>query len=131
MDQEAIALTEKRALQIAIALAGLVPVLAGLTGMVPAELGLSGDAPSLTHAVYLSGLLVGIGLAFWSLIPSIEQRGEAFGLLAAIVVIGGLARLIAAVRLNIWTPSVTAPLAMELLVTPALWLWQRQTAKST
>ena len=124
-------MTEKRALQTAIALAGLVPVVAGLTGMVPGELGLSGDAPSLTHAVYLSGLLAGIGLAFWSLIPSIERRGEAFGLLAAIVMLGGLARLIAAVRLAAWGPSVTAPLAMELLVTPALWLWQRRIAKST
>ncbi|MEP6831530.1 MAG: DUF4345 domain-containing protein [Rhizomicrobium sp.] len=123
-------MTQRRALQIVVALAGLVPVLAGLLGQAPAILGLSGDAAALTHAAYLSGLLAGIGLAFWSTIPAIEKRSEAFGLLAAIVVLGGLARLIMAARIDVWTLNVTLPLAMELLVTPALWLWQRRIAKS-
>ncbi|MEO7053939.1 MAG: DUF4345 domain-containing protein [Rhizomicrobium sp.] len=122
-------MTQKRALQTAVAFAGLVPVLAGLLGQAPAVLGLSGDPAALTHAAYLSGLLAGIGLAFWSTVPSIEKRSEAFNLLAAIVVLGGLARLTMAARLNIWSLNVTLPLVMELLVTPVLWLWQRRIAK--
>jgi hypothetical protein len=122
-------LRQKPALQIAVALAGLVPVAAGLLGQFPAMLGLSGDAATFAHAAYLSGLLVGIGLAFWSTIPAIEKRGEIFGLLTAIVMLGGLARLTMAVRMNVWTLDVTLPLLMELLVTPALWLWQRRIAK--
>jgi hypothetical protein len=129
VDQEAGALTEKQALQLAVALAGLVPVLAGLLGMAPAILGLSGDAASLTHVAYLGGLLTGIGLAFWSTIPSIEKRSDVFSLLAAIVVLGGLARLTMAIRMDIWTPNVTLTLAMELLATPGLWLWQRRIAR--
>jgi uncharacterized protein DUF4345 len=129
LDQEAGALREKQALQFAVALAGLVPVAAGTLGMAPAMLGLSGDAATLTHAAYLSGLLAGIGLAFWSTIPSIEKRSEVFRLLAAIVILGGLARLTMAVRMNVWTLNVSLPLAMELLVTPALWLWQRRIAR--
>jgi hypothetical protein len=120
----------KRALQIAVALAGAVPVIAGALGMGPGTFGLSGNASALTHAAYLSGLLLGIGLGYWSLIPTIERRQEAFGLLSAIVVIGGLGRLMTAVRLDIWSPSVTLPLIMELVVTPALWLWQRQVARA-
>ncbi len=122
-------MSEKRALQIAVALAGLVPVLAGLLGTMPAMLGLSGDAAALAHVAYLSGLLTGIGLAFWSTIPSIERRREMFGLLAAIVLLGGLARLAMAVRTNSWTLNVVLPLAMELLVTPGLWLWQHRIAR--
>lgn len=123
-------MTGRRALQIAVAIAGLVPVGAGLLGIGdPAALDLRGGASALTHAAYLSGLLLGIGLAFWALIPRIEH--PAFAFLAAIVVVGGLARLAAATRLGIWTPSVTLPLAMELLVTPALWLWQRRIAGSS
>ena len=69
----------KRLLQIAVAIAGLVPVLAGLTGAAdPALLNLAADAPSATHAAYLSGLLLGIGLGFWSLIPRIEREGRVF-----------------------------------------------------
>jgi hypothetical protein len=131
MDQEAGSLSEKRALQAAVALAGLVPVLAGLAGAAdPGLLNLGANPQSATHAAYLSGLLLGIGLGFWSLIPRIETEGRIFMLLTGIVLLGGLARLALAVRLGIWTPWVTAPLVMELLVTPALYLWQRRLASS-
>jgi Domain of unknown function (DUF4345) len=132
MDQEAGALTEKRALQAVVAIAGLVPVLAGAAGAFnPATLDLAGRAQSLTHAAYLSGLLLGIGLAFWSLIPTIEKQGRIFFLLTAIVFLGGLARLFTAFRLGVWAPAVIWPLAMELVVTPALCLWQRRVARLT
>jgi hypothetical protein len=135
MDQEAGALIgyffkRKRALQVAIAIAGLVPVTAGLAGAFnPTLLELSGSPQALSHAAYLSGLLLGLGLAFWATIPQIEDRSGRFALLATIVMIGGLARLFTAVRLGIWTPSVIWPLAMELGVTPVLWLWQRRIAR--
>ena len=82
------------------------------------------------HAAYLSGLLLGIGLAFWSLTPTIERQRRSFALLSTIVVLGGLARLFLAVRLGDWRPAVTLPLAMELGVVPLLWLWQRRVARS-
>jgi hypothetical protein len=115
MDPQAGAVIAKRALQAAVALAGLVPVSAGILGAFdPAFLELAGPPQSLTHAAYLSGLLLGIGLAFWSTIPGIETKGGRFALLTL------------AIRLGSWGPPVTLPLGMELGVTPALWLWQRR-----
>jgi hypothetical protein len=122
---------ERRYLQIVVALAGLVPVLAGALGALrPELLDLTGPPHALTHAAYLSGLLLGLGLAFWSLIPAIESRGHAFGLLTGLVVVGGLARALTAARLGAWGLSVIVPLIMELGATPALWLWQKRIARA-
>ena len=116
-------------LQIAVAIAGLVPVTAGAVGALwPALLALGGTPSAATHAAYLSGLLLGIGLGFWSLVPSIETASGRFTLLTGFVVLGGLARLLTAARLGVWGPAVALPLAMELGVTPAFWLWQRRIA---
>ena len=132
MDQEAGALNEKSALQFSVAVAGLVPVTAGAIGALrPDLLGFAGASSALTHAAYLSGLLLGIGLGFWSAIPAIETRRGRFTLLTGFVVLGGLARLLTATRLGVWTPSVFLPLVMELGVTPALWLWQGRVSKFT
>jgi hypothetical protein len=123
---------EKRALQIAIALAAAVPVTAGALGAFAPEVLRLGGAPSaLTHLSYLSGLLLGIGLIFWSLLPTIERQSRTVALLTGIVVLGGLARLLLAARLDAWGPSVALPLVMELVVTPALWAWQRRVARSS
>ena len=135
MDQEIGALIgyffkRRRALQVAVAIAGLVPVTAGAAGAFdPTLLELAGSPHALSHAAYLSGLLLGIGVAFWSTIPAIETKSGRFALLASLVMLGGLARLFTAVRLGVWAPSVAWPLVMELGVTPALWLWQQRVAR--
>jgi hypothetical protein len=121
-------LTNRRVLQAAVAIAAIVPVTAGAVGVWhPNFVGLGTDP----HGAYLSGLLLGIGLAFWSLIPRIERQGRSFSLLTAIVVLGGLARLALALRLSVWGLPVLLPLMMELGVTPLLWLWQRTLARSS
>jgi Domain of unknown function (DUF4345) len=123
-------LSERRALQVAVVLAALVPVVAGASGalMAPGVLDLAASPEGETHVAYLNGLLLGVGLAFWSLVPSIERQGRIFGLLTACVFLGGLARLLTAARLGVWSGAVSLPLVMELAVTPALWLWQRRVA---
>ena len=76
--------TERRVLQAAILLAGLVPLLAGGAGVIqgPAMMkgidpgGASADLDS--HFRYLSGLLLGFGLAFLSCVPAIERRTTLF-----------------------------------------------------
>jgi hypothetical protein len=124
-------LTEKRLLQIAVAVAGSAPVLAGALGALRPEMLLAGPPHALTHGAYLSGLLLGLGLGFWSLIPNIERQSRAFALLTGLVVLGGLARALTAARLDAWGLSVALPLVMELGVTPALWAWQRRVARSS
>src|SRR5688572_29973452 len=88
---------ERRALQVAVALFAIVPVAAGLTGIVrgPAMVDLmAGTVAEDSHFRYLSGLLLAIGIAWWSVLPGIERHGTRIRLLAALVVCGGLARLV-------------------------------------
>ena len=125
-------MTEKRLLQAAIALACVVPIAGGGFGVIrgPAMLDITAAAaPAAAHFRYLSGLLLGIGLGFLSTVPRIEARGRRFRLLAAIVVIGGLGRLLSVALTGSVDSATLLALAMELAVTPALALWQGRVAR--
>jgi hypothetical protein len=118
--------TEKRLLQVSVALACIVPISAGLFGIAYGAgfVGRGGDIPLDSHVRYLSGLLLGIGIGFVTVIPSIERKFERASLLSAIVVIGGVGRLYG-VLVDGWPGgSMTFALVMELIVVPVLWLWQ-------
>ena len=121
----------RRALQAMVALLGLVPVLAGLSGVVlgASMAGPSPGTPGLdSHFRYLSGLLLAIGLGFWSTVPSIERRTARFRLLTALVVAGGLGRLIGVLLDGLPPAPMLAGLGMELVVTPLLCAWQSRIA---
>jgi hypothetical protein len=122
---------ERRGLQAAVAIAGLVPILGGLLGarFGAALLGGGGDVGFDSHYRYLSGLLFGIGLAFWSTIPRIETHGERFAILTFIVAVGGFCRAMGLLANGFPGPLMTAALGMELIVTPALYLWQSRVAR--
>ena len=110
-----------------MALAALVPVTAGISGVIS---GASRDPAAFdSHYRYLSGLLLGLGLMFASLVPAIERRGELFRALTFVVFTGGLTRLLAyGLRGD---PGVMRyALVMELLVTPSLCVWQARLAKN-
>jgi Domain of unknown function (DUF4345) len=127
-------MNERRMLQAVVALGCLVPLLAGGIGVLNglAMVGITtASAPADSHFRYLSGLLLAIGLGFLSTIPSIEIRSGRFRLLAAIVFIGGLGRLLSLTRDGAPYASTVFALAMELVVTPALALWQWRIAKRT
>lgn len=125
--------TERRALQAAVALFALIPIGAGLAGVLmgPAFTGDGTAAISAdSHFRYLSGLLLGIGLAFWSTIPAIERHAGRFRLLTLIVFIGGLARLWALAEAGIPSVPMLGGLIMELIATPILCLWQARVANA-
>ncbi len=87
----------KRALQCAVAVACLVPILTGVAGTL-LGIDMVGDDLSVpisldSHFRYLSGLLLGIGLLFCKTIPHIERCGKEFRLLTVIVTLGGFGRL--------------------------------------
>ena len=130
--------TSRRLLQIVIVMLSLVPILAGGAGalagpaFVGVDLGPIGRGTDLdSHFRYLSGILLGVGLAFLATVPWIERATLAFRLLSALVVLGGLARLLA--LLEAGPPSLPhlIGLALELLVVPLLALWQTQVARAT
>ena len=119
-------------LQIAVGLACIVPLLAGGAGVVlgAAAFGDAGAPVAAdSHVRYLSGLLLGIGLAFAATIPRIERRGDQFRLLTLLVAIGGLARLYGVLKVGSPGGAMLFGLAMELVVTPLLCLWQAMAAR--
>jgi len=115
---------EKRALQVSIAIAALVPVTSGWWDIMHGLADSIGWADN--HHRYLSGLLLAIGLGFWSAIPRIEAKTARIRLLTTLVVIGGLARLLGLALGDAATLPVMTALVMELIVTPLLCLWQAQ-----
>jgi hypothetical protein len=121
---------ERRLLQAAVVLGCVVPIMAGGFGVLRglAMLDIAAAAPADAHYRYLSGLLLGIGLGFLGMVPRIEARGGRFRLLAAIVVVGGLGRLLSLLLDGMPDASTLFALAMELVVTPMLALWQWRVA---
>lgn len=124
---------ERRALQLAVSLACLVPLSMGVQSVIGSAAVLKGVSapipPDLdSHFRYLSGLLLGIGIGFAWCVPRIERQGALFRALGLIVVTGGLARL--ASLLDVGWPGAghRFGLAMELAVVPALMLWQARVA---
>lgn len=125
-------MSEKRLLQVVVALGSLVPISAGAAGIIlgPDMVDAGAVQPGGdSHYRYLSGLLLGIGIAFATTIPAIEHRSARFRLLTAIVVTGGLGRLVSLVVRGYPDRPMLFALAMELIVTPALALWQARVAR--
>ena len=119
--------SNRAALQAVIAVCGLVPTGAGLAGMVmgPSLAGVVvADASLDSHFRYLSGLLLAIGLLFWSAIPTIERQGWLVRALTLIVVVGGLGRVMSALTVGEPDLPMRLALVMELGITPAICLWQ-------
>ena len=121
-------------LQITIAILAFVPVTAGLSGVF-AGMGLTDetlfDTALDSHLRYLSGILLAIGLMFWTSIPAIETKSARFQLLTALVFIGGLARLGGVIIHGMPPDGMMFGLFMELIVTPLLCLWQNSVARRT
>lgn len=121
--------TERRLLQIAVALASLVPLSMGTLSVLRSADVLRGVSQPLpidldSHFRYLSGLLLGIGIAFVASIPAIERRGTLFRTLGFVILIGGLARLLSLLQAGVPGPGHKFGLVMELIVVPLIVLWQ-------
>ena len=116
---------ERRTLQICVALAALVAIWAGAWGVLTDLGGHDGGSSGLaSHERYLSGLLLAIGIAFWTTLSGIEGKTGRFRLLTALVVVGGISRLVGVAMGDTLSWSIAGALAMELLVAPVLCLWQ-------
>ncbi|ULA65886.1 MAG: conserved membrane protein of unknown function [Nitrospira sp.] len=122
---------ERRGLQVALVVAACVPVLAGGAGMITGTAILSehpGEIALDSHVRYLSGLLFGIGLSFWAIVPRIETHTALVRLLTFLVGVGGIARLAGAVFVVMPSRSMIYAIVMELVVTPLLCWWQSRIA---
>jgi Domain of unknown function (DUF4345) len=135
MDRAAGAVTargvETRLLQLCVFLAASVAVFAGLSGAISGAsfFHLAGDTTASSHVHYLSGLLLAIGLGFWSTIPDITHHTGRIRLLAAIVIVGGLSRLSAIFTDGVPNGVALFALANETAVPILLCLWQARLAR--
>ena len=121
---------ERKLLQQSVAIVAAIPVATGLYGVLFGQ-ALTGDAVSISaesHFRFLSGLLLGIGLCFWSTLPSIEIHTGRIRLLTLLVVIGGLSRLIGLALTGLPSLFMLGGLIVELIVAPVLCLWQTRVA---
>jgi hypothetical protein len=121
---------ERKLLQIAFALAGLALVGFGFAGVFFGAnfLDLSGNVVMDSYIRFLKGMLLAIGLIYWSSIPDIERYGERISLVTCILVVGAVPRLMAVIGHGVPTIGILISLAGELIAAPLLWLWQRRVA---
>lgn len=123
--------TERELLQIAVGFAAAVPFLAGLRGVI---VGTPMDVARAyvdldSHYVYLSGILMGIGIAFWHCIRHIERKSSIFRALCGIVFLGGVCRIINWGGSDMPTWYSFAAMGMEIIVAPAMAWWHMRVAR--
>jgi hypothetical protein len=126
--------TEKRLLQAATVLASVVPLSMGVWSVLRSAAVLKGVEPPLaidldSHFRYLSGLLLGIGLVFLACLRNIERHRPVFLALGFVILVGGLSRLLSVIELGWPTAGHRFGLVMELIVVPAIVLWQSRVAR--
>jgi hypothetical protein len=121
---------ERKLLQTAFALAGLVLVGFGFAGIFFGAdfLDLSGNVVMDSYIRFLKGMLLAIGLVYWSSIPDIERHGERISLVTFILILGAVPRLMVVIGHGVPTIGILISLAGELIAAPLLWLWQRHVA---
>ena len=122
---------ERKLLQIAFALAGLALVGFGFAGVFFGAnfMDLSGNVVMDSYIRFLKGMLLAIGLVYWSSIPDIERHGERISLVTFILVLGAVPRLMAVIGHGVPTIGIMIGLVGELIVAPLLWWWQRHVAR--
>jgi Flp pilus assembly protein TadB len=121
---------ERKLLQVAVALAGLVGVGFGLAGVASgiASLDVIDDGAIDSSLRFFRGMQLAVGIIYWSCIPDIEKHGERMSLVTFILVCGAAARLIGVIGHGVASLGILISLLAGLILVPLLWLWQRHVA---
>lgn len=125
---------ERRLLQASVALASFVPLSMGGLSVLRGPDVIRGMDPPFpidldSHYRYLSGLLLGIGLVFVATIPRIERHRTVYLTLGAVILVGGLARLVSLIGQGVPSFGHQFGLVMELAAVPLIVLWQGRVAR--
>ena len=122
-------------LQFATVLLGTIPVATGLLGMMGVQdpVYVAAGVPLIvlldTNLRFFSGVWVGVGLALWWLIPTIERQTVLFRVLWGMIFIGGIGRLLSMIMLA-WPPiPFVAFTAIEIVGAPFFIWWQLRVAR--
>jgi hypothetical protein len=103
----------------------------GLTGVLFGTLhaDLSGDVVLDSYVRFAKGVLLAIGLIYWSCVAQIERRSDRIALVTFVLVLGTLSRLLSVVGHGVPTVGIMSNLIVGLIFVPLLWLWQRHVAR--
>jgi len=122
-------------LQIVMGLLGIIPVATGLLGMMGVHdpVYVAAGVPPIvlldTNLRFYSGVWVGVGLALWWLIPTIERQTVLFRVLWGMIFIGGIGRLLSIIMLE-WPPvPFVGFTAIEIVGAPLFIWWQSHVAR--
>jgi hypothetical protein len=122
-------------LQIVMGLLGIIPVATGLLGMMGVHdpVYVAAGVPPIvlldTNLRFYSGVWVGLGLALWWLIPTIERQTVLFRVLWGTIFIGGIGRLLSMIMLA-WPPvPFVGFTAIEIVGAPFFIWWQSGVAR--
>jgi hypothetical protein len=125
----------KFSLQIVMGLVGTIPVTTGLLGLLGAEdpVYVAAAVPPIvlldTNLRFFSGVWLGLGLALYWLIPTIERQTVLFRVLWGMIFIGGIGRLLSMTMLG-WPPvAFVAFTAIEIVGAPLFIWWQSRVSK--
>jgi len=126
----------KLGLQIVMGLLATIPVATGLLGLygVAEPVYVAAGVPPLvvldTNLRFYAGVWLGLGLAFYWVIPRIERQTVLFRALWGMIFIGGIGRLLS-MTLLAWPPvPFVVFTALELVGAPLIILWQSRLPKS-
>jgi len=81
-----------------------------------------------SYVRFYKGVLLAIGLIYWSSIPQIERHGDRIALITLILVSGSLSRLFSLAGHGVPTLGIIGNLIAGLVFVPLVWLWQRHVA---
>ena len=120
----------KRGLQIATGLLGIIPVLTGIITMfglsdpIYAAAKIPANALLDSNLRFFGGVWLGLGLSLYWLIPGIERQTVLFRVLWGMIFLGGIGRLLSMIFLG-WPPlPFVGFTALEIIGAPFFIWWQ-------
>ena len=125
----------KSRLQLASALLGAIPIMTGIIGMfgisdpLYASAGLPPSPLLDGNLRFFSGVWLGLGVAMYWIIPTIEKQTLLFRALWGMIFIGGIGRLISMLMVGLPPAPFIGFTALEIVGAPLLVLWQSRVSR--
>lgn len=125
----------RRALQVATAVLGGVPVITGVVGMMGlsdplyAGLNLPTDATLDSNMRFFGGVWLGLGLCVWWLVPRIATQTALFRAAWLMIALGGVGRLLSIALVGLPLTPFVAFTALEMIGAPLFIWWQHRVAQ--
>jgi Domain of unknown function (DUF4345) len=122
----------KRNLQIITFILAIVPTITGLIGLtgisdpIYGELSKSNNILLDSNLRFFSGVWLGLGIALFSIIKTIDKQTQVFRIIWGCIFLGGFGRLLSIMFLHIPPLSFTGFTILEIVGAPFFIYWQNK-----